>query len=133
MAKKTKQQVAERDASIAVLLAPAPNGYQIEPGQTIYTILRHVSRSGMQREISVVVPDHDGGIGTADFHVARAIGARVGKHSGVVMGGCGMDMGFQLVYLLGSRLWPDGTSVAHGKRNGVLDHSGGYALKHRWL
>ena len=52
---------------------------------------------------------------------------------GVVITGCGMDMGFELVYRLGMALWPDGTKEPHGTRNGEPDSHGGYALKHQWL
>lgn len=45
----TKEQEAERAAAIAKFRE------LVEPGDTLYTILRHVSRSGMQRSISVVV------------------------------------------------------------------------------
>lgn len=44
-----------------------------------------------------------------------------------------MDMGFHVVYALGSALWPDGTPAPHGTRNGEPDTAGGYALKHEWL
>lgn len=59
--------------------------------------------------------------------------SRDDKTGGVRVGGCGMDMGFHLVYQLGSVLWPKGTKKPHGKRNGEPDYSGGYALKHEWL
>lgn len=52
---------------------------------------------------------------------------------GIRVGGCGMDMGFNLVYNLGATLWPKGTKKPHGTRNGEPDTAGGYALKHRWL
>ncbi len=103
----------------------------IKPGDTVYTILRHVSRSGMQREIGIVI-FHDG----CDLHpnnaVAKALGLRQGKRDGVIIGGCGMDMGFEIVYRLGRAMWPNGTPEPHGARD-PMDCSGGYALKHRWL
>jgi hypothetical protein len=122
----------------------------VEPGDTVYTIARHVSRSGMQREISLVAIDRsvivlpvesrDGiamigreALTTIDHWVARALGYRIGKHGGIVVGGCGMDMGFHLVYNLGRTLWPNGTSKPHGRRNGQPDSEGGYALNHGWL
>ncbi|ARK07586.1 hypothetical protein LAV_00211 [Sphingobium phage Lacusarx] len=52
---------------------------------------------------------------------------------GIRIGGCGMDMGFSLVYDLGNTLWPKGTRKPHGTLNGKPDKSGGYALKHEWL
>lgn len=70
---------------------------------------------------------------TIDYWAARALGYRIGKHGGIVVGGCGMDMGFHLVYNLGRTLWPTGTDNPHGRRNGHPDSDGGYALKHGWL
>jgi hypothetical protein len=63
---------------------------------TIYTVLRHVSSSGMQREISVKMIDA-GRIIHLDYLVSTATGKKLGKHGGIVMKGCGMDMGFALV------------------------------------
>lgn len=51
---------------------------------------------------------------------------------GVRVGGCGMDMGFHIVYTLGHAMWPNGTRKPHGTRNGEPDTAGGYALKHKW-
>ena len=44
-----KAQSAERDAAITQLLE------WVKPGDTVFTVLRHVSRSGMQREIGIVL------------------------------------------------------------------------------
>lgn len=145
---------ADKQAAIARLRSV------LNPGDTVYTILRHVSRSGMQREISCLAFDRNvlwdaemsargytrqtrdkmvadkiarEGIMTIDYEVSRAIGARIGKHGGIVVGGTGMDMGFHLVYSLGRALWPDGTPGPHGTRNGQPDSDGGYALNHVWL
>ena len=79
----------------------------LKPGDTVHTILRHVSRSGMQREIGVVLLK-DGADLHPNYLVAKALGERIGKRDGIVVGGCGMDMGFHLVYNLGYVLWPDG-------------------------
>lgn len=104
----------------------------LKPGSVVTTVTRHTSRSGMQREISMAVC-HEGTIVNLDYWVAHALGYKLGKHDGIVVGGCGMDMGFHLVYNLGRALWRDGTPQPHGKRNGQPDSDGGYALKHRWL
>jgi hypothetical protein len=65
---------------------------------------------------------------------AKAIGAKRNDRSGgVVMGGSGMNYCFALVYALGKALWPNGTAVPHGKRNGQPDTDGGYALQYRDL
>ena len=105
----------------------------LQPGATVYTVLAHVSRSGMSRSIKVLAHGAEGPHDITHL-VARVIGEPVDqKNGGVKIGGCGMDMGFQVVYLLGSYLWPDGTPQPHGTRNGKPDTAGGYALKQRWL
>ena len=94
----------------------------LKPGDTVYTILRHKSPSGMSREIGLVIlkaePDFPGGV--RDLHPNYAasvvLGLKQGKRDGIKISGCGMDMGFELVYRLSVELFGDG-----------------YALKHRWL
>lgn len=110
MSRMTKAQVAERDEALDYLRE------LLQPGDTIHLTLEHVSRSGMVRDVvPYVIKDNDpiylGG------YVATALGwpRRAGK-DGVRVDGCGMDMGFHLVYTLAWRLFDDG-----------------YALKHRWM
>ena len=102
----------------------------LKPGDTVHTILRHVSRSGMMREISVIGPSNED-ITWDVMHVGGY--RRSDKSGGLRVSGCGMDMGFHVVYNLGYALWPNGTDKPHGTRNGEPDSCGGYALKHRWL
>lgn len=87
----------------------------IKPGDTVYTILRSVSKSGMSREIGVVLMYQDERRGIVDLHpnwlVSKATGYRTGKRDGIVMGGCGMDMGFALVYDLSRTLFPEGFGI----------------------
>ena len=97
----TKVQQSERDECIARLRET------LKPGQTVYTSLKHCSRSGMQREISLHIVA-DGQIQWITGVAARAMGDRIGKRDGIVIGGCGMDMGFELVYRLSHVLWPSG-------------------------
>ena len=103
----------------------------IRPKQTIYCVLRSVSKSGMSREISLFIV-HKGELRNIDAMASDASGISEGKQ-GIKMQGCGMDMGFALVYNLGYALWPNGTRKPHGTRNGEPDSGGGYALKHSWL
>lgn len=111
----------------------------MKPGDTIWTELKHVSRSGMTRYITVrLLKPHTytGECYPYDWtYVASvALGWSFNdKHRAIKVGGCGMDMGFHLVYSLGQVLWPDGTPEPHGVRNGEPDSCGGYALNHRWL
>lgn len=110
----------------------------LKPGQTVYTQMHSVSSSGMTRRISVLVGTaNDGskgfGIRNLDYLVAVATNNKSSDKGGIIMTGCGMDMGFALVYELGSALWPSGTPKPHGNRNGAPDSAGGYALKHSWI
>ena len=86
----------------------------IPSGSRVFTVLRSTSRSGMRREIGLIVwptgsdrPIHP------DFHVARVLRLRLGKRDGVVVDGCGMDMGFDLVYRLACLLHDDPQSLTH--------------------
>lgn len=103
----------------------------IKPKSTVYTVLRSVSKSGMSREISVFAIQK-GELRNLDCLVADAIGHTVGQQ-GIKMHGCGMDMGFAMVYSLGAALWPKGTAKPHGTHNGEPDRAGGYALKQQWV
>lgn len=138
----------------------------IKPGDTLYTILRHVSSSGMSRDISLVYIKPNAKEGQAiydlDYNAQMILGYPAPKRgSGLRVGGCGMDMGFHMVYTLSRYLFPDGfgevgekgnkkkrpkTKVEAEKmvkegwefygRNGDKsgwDNDGGYALKHKWL
>lgn len=126
--KLTKKQLAEQEkqAAITQLLAI------LKPGSTVYTELKRVSKSGMSRVISLKTVQ-DGEIITLDYLASQAIGYRLDSNGGLKVTGCGMDIGFHVVYVLGNALWPHGTPEPHGSRNGVPDTCGGYALKHRWL
>lgn len=105
---KTKNTTA-RDEAVAWLRA------RIEVGAHLYTTVTHVAKSGMSRRIKVlmVVPD-EGGRGNHQIWnisgwVAEATNRK--KHSNemsVVVNGCGMDMGFELIYTLGRVMFPDG-------------------------
>jgi hypothetical protein len=75
-------------------------------GSTAYTILRHVARSGMTRWISVMQGNRN-----LSWHVANVIGEKVQERTGTFclkVGGCGMDMGFHLVYSMSRSLYPGG-------------------------
>lgn len=204
----SKSKAAQVATAADQALACAELRKLLKPGDTVYTVLRHVSSSGMFRVIDLVIPymrrdtvtvpatvaglklgavayttRHDahrafspGKVtalaadtveityeaaahapasvatylrGEVNFYkvgparpalrnigylAARAMGDKFDRdRQGIPVGGCGMDMGFHLVYGLGSRLWPKGTPKPHGRRNGEPDSNGGYALKHSWL
>jgi hypothetical protein len=108
----------------------------LQPGDTVYTTVLSVSRSGMSRVIlPFIIRDNQPQY--IYFKVAAATGRRVHpKKDGIVVHGCGMDMGFELVYTLSRALFPDGFKVEGRGRNGDTsgwDKDGGYALNQRWF
>lgn len=120
----------------------------LKPGTQVYTNLKRVSASGMTRHISLHIANKDGNIQDITWHVSRVLGDTINRDTGgLVVGGCGMDMGFSVVYNLSRVLYPKGFTCS-GKScrsndhfNGVnerrrgLKHKGdgGYALDQRWL
>lgn len=96
----------------------------LTPGDTVRTIARHTSKSGMTHWISAIVTV-DGEPHDYSWLVARALGQRANKeHEGIKRGGCGMDMGFDLVYSLSRMLWPEGYGCI-GEGCPSNDHSNG--------
>lgn len=104
----------------------------LKPGANVYTLVRHVTKSGMSRSISLFIVK-GGEIVCVDWYASKAMGRkRDDKHGGLKIKGCGMDMSFALVYDLGRTLFPDGFKVDGVGRNGDTsgwDNDGGYALK----
>lgn len=90
----------------------------LKPGDKVWCILRHRSASGMLRVIQIVkMESASERFSYLGYNAATALGWRYSReHEGVKVQGCGMDMGFHLVYTLSSVLFGDG-----------------YALKSEWL
>ena len=65
----------------------------IKPGSTIFTITRHVSRSGMTRWIDLYIFENNEPI-YLSYWVSKALGYKCNNrnHEGLEVGGCGMDM-----------------------------------------
>lgn len=121
------QAAAERAEAVAKLLT------LVKPGDKITCVLRHKGRSGMTRSISLCIV-HEGEIFEISWLAARVLDNKIDRdNGGIKVSGCGMDMGFHLVYNLGRCLWPLGTEKTHSWRNGKPDNDGGYALKSQWL
>lgn len=103
-----------RDEALAQLRNFAPEG------STVYTVLRHVSQSGMTRYISAFVIIDDEPV-RLDYLLTQIVGwkpsnRQYNRPDGVKVTGTGMDMGFHLVYTLAHAVYGDG-----------------YKLSHRWL
>jgi hypothetical protein len=94
----------------------------ITPGDTLYCVLRSCSRSGMSRIIDLqgFKPTTTGELQHFSYGYNAALALGWGydrKREGVKVGGCGMDMGFHLVYSLSSVLFPNGYGcLGQGKR-----------------
>ncbi len=115
------------------------------------TILRHVSQSGMMRHIDVYWLCGQDKPAKWDQRryprnriylsglIAKICDRRRAKDGyALKVGGCGMDMGFHVVYNFSSVIFPDGFRYRknEGHRNGdpsKRDKDGGYALTHEWL
>jgi hypothetical protein len=117
MSTKAEREEARRDLRA---LLPA--------GSTVYTVLRHVSRSGMSRNLDcyALTTDGDGKawIRRITWQVCKATGHRYNtKAEALTITGCGMDMGYSVVNDLAIGLYcPD-----------VYTHEGAYSLRHEWL
>lgn len=115
----------------------------LKPGDTVYTVLNHVSRSGARREITLWAI-HDNEPLYLSGNACKVLGLSRGKRDGCMVDGGGMDMGFHLVYELSARLFREYCNGApKGKRPAHVPHTnngpactygdGGYALKQRWM
>ncbi|MDE1868334.1 MAG: hypothetical protein KGI08_11590 [Thaumarchaeota archaeon] len=113
----------------------------LKPGDTVYCNLKHVSRSGMYRVINLFIIK-DNQPRSIDWLASQLLEGYDNNHEGCKAGGCGMDMGFHLVYNLGYSLYPDGFDCIGVKCRGndhfngmkVNHHSdGGYAFRQEWL
>jgi hypothetical protein len=116
ISKKAQAQL-DRDYAKEHLLT-----HYLKEGDKVYTILRHVSTSGMSRDISLVIAQGDEIIDVT-YYVAHAMGEKVSESKGhrvIRVNGCGMDMGFHLVYNLSSVLFAG-------------QERAGYALKQGWI
>lgn len=98
----------------------------LKPGDTVYTVLRHRASNGMSRRIDCYVME-DNQPRWITRLVARACGFRFNeKHEALVVGGCGMDMGFHVVYTLSRVLFRDSFECI-GKGCPANDHNNAYS------
>jgi hypothetical protein len=74
-----------------------------------------------------------------DYWVAKLLDRKLAKQNGIIEQGCGMDMGFHLVYSVSSILFHnDPRFIKTEKPNAnlsqnVFERSAGYWLTQRWL
>lgn len=91
----------------------------LDKDATIYTILRHVSSSGMSRRISLVasvIDPHTGKneILNLDYWAAKVLDYKIDRDKGgLKVAGAGMDMGYHIVHSLGHALYGNGYTFTH--------------------
>ena len=92
----------------------------LRDGQTVYTVLRHCTASGMRRSIDAYIICDNQPIWLS-YWAGKALGYKTdNKHGGLILNGCGTDMGFELVYNLSAVVFSG-------------EDRSGYILNHRWL
>ena len=120
MTTMTKQEkISEREHSRERLAAI------LNPGDTVYTMVRSVSASGMSRTMSLYYVKANRLVNIT-YYAAHALEWPLREVNGsrvIRVGGTGMDMGFHTVYTLSRVLF--GATLAAG--------DAGYALKQEWI
>ncbi len=115
----TKSQKAEQDEARDLLRA------EVLPGDVLHTVVRSVARSGMSRTIDVYRLQ-DGELRCLSGLVARALDYRRNDAGALKVSGCGMNMGFAVVYEVSAVLFGAGFAcVGEEKRCPSNDHNNG--------
>lgn len=115
---KKAQAQQEKEEARAYLLSILEK--QEKP--TLYTNLKHVSSSGMSRDMKVLAVV-GGEIVDVTWYVARLGVGTLKERNGqrvVRVGGCGMDMGFHVVYTV--------SAILYG-----YEERGAYTIRHEWI
>ena len=115
---KKAQAQQEKDSARAYLLSIMEK--QTTP--TLYTSLKHVSTSGMSRDMKVLAVV-DGQIVDVTWYVGKLDVGTIKERNGqrvIRVGGCGMDMGFHVVYTV--------SAVLYG-----YEERGAYTIRHEWI
>ena len=93
-----------------------------KPGDTLYTVIRSVSKSGMSRNLDVFAI-HEGRPLWLSVYIAACTGMRLTDGKGLHVTGCGMDMGFHVVNNLSIALFCPGKYTREGAN----------ALRQEWI
>ena len=121
---KTQQKKLDYDYAKEQLLT-----HYVNEGDTIYTVLRSVAPSGMSRTMSLKVAKN-GKIQDLTYYASVVLDyplVEVNGSRALRVGGCGMDMGFHVVYSLARVLFRD---KYEGQPEAV---DAGYSLSQAWL
>lgn len=121
MAKPTKAQIEARNEAIAELreLFAAED----KESRTVYVVLRSRSKSGMSRTLTLFTI-RDNEPRDITHKVGLVCGWKLNKDGDLKVSGCGMDMGFHVVYTLSRFLFEPRAESAPAERN---------KLRHRWV
>jgi hypothetical protein len=98
--------------------------HYVSEGDTVYTVLRSVSSSGMSRTLSLKVAK-EGKILDLTYYAGTVLDWPIVEVNGsraLRVGGCGMDMGFHTVYTLSRVLFREEGNTKDA----------GYSLNHAW-
>lgn len=96
----------------------------LNPGDTVYTMIRSVSSSGMSRTMSLYIVK-DNRLVNITYYAAHTLEWPLTDKNGsrvLRVGGCGMDMGFHTVYTLSRVLFA-----------ATMPDNAGYAFKQEWI
>ncbi len=101
---------------------------------TVYTVCKHVSSRGMLRVIDCSVIRDGKPVIVSHLIAAYGLYKEDKRRRGVRVSGCGMDMGFSVVYNLSAAIFPKGFKYRKDEHHrngdpGKRDRDGGYALK----
>jgi hypothetical protein len=99
--------------------------HYLQPGSKVYTVVRSVAASGMSRTMSLYVVI-EGELVNITYNAAKVLDYPLVEVNGsrvMRVGGCGMDMGFHVVYSLSGYLF----------RDLELEGDPGYLLKQEWI
>jgi len=114
-----QEKITEREHSRERLAAI------LNPGDTVYTMVRSVSASGMSRTMSLYTVK-DNRLVNITYYAAHALEWPLREVNGsraLRVGGAGMDMGFHTVYTLSRVLFAATMNSSDA----------GYSLKHEWI
>jgi len=115
---KKAQKEQERESARAYLLSILNK--QNKP--TLYTNLKSVSSSGMSRDMKVLAAV-EGEIVDVTYYVGKLDIGTIKERNGqrvIRVGGCGMDMGFHVVYTV--------SAILYG-----YEERGAYTIRHEWI
>lgn len=129
MARKSKAAQQARTEAIEALRGLLPHGARIG------VVVTRVARSGMSRRMKLVIAqsDPEWPLRSITALVARALEYRYDDRAGeMLVGGCGMDMGFHVVNSLSYVIhgWPAPRAGDPPMPEGFR---AGYTLRHEWL